>query len=738
MLVLPKAALPFPDAWPPAAASGEPGPLTIPRIPVPISLDGFSDEPAWKTVPALGLVTHSPTFGREPSERAEVLIAHDDGYLYVAGRLFDREPDRIQANSRQRDSGDASSDWFGVIIDTFNDKENAVAFFTTPAGLRWDAAVFDDAAGERPVNEEWNSFWEVATARDARGWFAELRIPLSSLRFQVRDGRVVMGLITWRSIARKNEWDIFPAIPPNWGFWSLFKPSRAQEISLEGVKSRMPFYVAPHVLSGTQQETGPDGTGTGFRTVRNRRIDAGVDIKYGLTNNLTLDLTVNPDFAQVEADDRQVNLTRFSLFFPEKRPFFQERASIFDFAFEGVDSNRLFYSRRIGLDGGRLVPVYAGARLVGRLGRWDIGLLDVQAEGPAGSASENAGVLRVRRQIFNAYSYAGAMLTSRLGTGGRFDLAYGLDAQVRVFGDDYVSLKWAQTFRNGLANEPFSLKPSRIFAGWVRRTNKGLGYGVTYSRAGADYDPALGFELRRDFSRYVASIYYGLLPAGRSRWFRHNFNLTGLVWTRNSYGSLESGWVGASWRFETRSGFVGLVEPQVSREDVRQPFALSEGVEVPAGRYNFGAVSVTGETPGGRSVRFSATLTMGAFYDGRRFSAVLGPRWNVSAGLGLTAEYEFDRVRFPARQAEFLAHVARLRILAMLSVKLSGSVFLQYSSEGGEVSGNLRLRYNPREGVDLYLVYNERLNTDRYAGLPVKPLSAGRTLMVKAGYTFDF
>ena len=732
------AAWPAPGAAPSGGRPAAPDPLVIPRIKGPVDLDGLSDEPAWRGIPALELVTHSPNFGRAPSERTELLVAYDDQYLYVAGRLFDSEPGKVQANSRQRDAEDASSDWFGVIIDSFNDKENALAFFTTPAGLRWDAAVFNDAVGEDPLNRDWNSFWDAAAARDERGWFAELRIPLSSLRFEVRDGRVVMGLISWRSIARKNEWDVFPDIPPKWGFWSLFKPSQAREVVLEGVRNHSPFYVTPHILAGASGEAEPDGSGAGFRTVRRRRTEAGLDVKYGLTNNLTLDLTVNPDFAQVEADDRQVNLTRFSLFFPEKRPFFQERASIFDFTFESSEPNRLFYSRRIGLDGDRLAPIYAGVRLVGRTGGWDIGFLDLHTDGPDGLGSENSGVLRVRRQIFNPYSYAGAIVTSRLGPEGRFNLAYGLDAQVRIFGDDYVLLKWAQSFQNGLPNPVLSLEPARIYAGWVRRTNKGFGYGASYSRAGADYDPGLGFELRHDFSRYVGSVFYGLAAGPSSSWFMHNFCLTGILWTRNADGSTESGWASAYWRFETKSGFVGIVEPQIAVEDLRQPFALSEAVTIPAGRYDFGSVAATLQTPPVRTLSLTAKLNAGAFYDGRRVSLVLSPLWNVSAGLGLMADYEYDRVRFPARACELQAHIVRLRILAMLNVRLSGSAFLQYSSEDKTIAGNLRLRFNPREGVDLYLVYNETLNTNRLDRFPVPPRSAGRALMVKAAYAFDF
>ncbi|MFB0518306.1 MAG: DUF5916 domain-containing protein, partial [Acidobacteriota bacterium] len=323
--------------------------LIMPRIKGPVTLDGLSNEPAWEGIEPLPVVMHRPNFGNEPSERTEILVAYDDDFLYVAGRLFDSEPTKIQSNSKERDSGDPSSEWFGIIIDSFNDNENALEFLTTPAGLRCDVAVFNDAQGENPVNISWNTFWDVETVRNDEGWFAEFRIPFSSLRFQDINGRVVMSIISWRYIARKAEWVIFPAIPPNWGFYSILKPSQAQEVVFEGLYRRKPLYIAPYLLGGFGQSFELNEGETGYQRVENLAHEVGLDVKYGLTSNLTLDVTLNTDFAQVEADDQQINLTRFSLFFPEKRLFFQERSSNFDFNFETGEPNRLFYSRRIGI-----------------------------------------------------------------------------------------------------------------------------------------------------------------------------------------------------------------------------------------------------------------------------------------------------------------------------------------------------------------------------------------------------
>jgi hypothetical protein len=713
-------------------------PIVLPRLNGPVNLDGFSDEPAWRGVVPLRLTQMEPTYGVEPSERAEILVGYDDRYLYMAGRLYDREPDKITSNSKQRDSDNPACDWFGLVLDSFNDKRNAVAFFTTPAGLRWDSTVFDDAQGKEPINPSWNTFWDVATARNDQGWFAEFRVPFSSLRFQDDSGRVAMGLIVWRSIARKNEWDIFPAIPPDWGFWSKFKPSRAQEVVLEKVYSRKPLYVVPYVLGGLGQNATLNQGRTAYGTARKAQSEAGLDLKYGLSSNLTMDLTVNTDFAQVEADNQQVNLTRFSLFFPEKRLFFLERASIFDFGFEAFEQNRLFYSRTVGLNDGRLVRIYTGARVVGRMGGWDLGFLEMQTAAEGGRPSENFGVMRFRRQVFNPYSYAGGIVTSRLGADGRFNLAYGLDGTIRLFGDDYLDVKWAQTFTNGKPNMFYSLDPAKVYIKWMRDNNKGPSYAFVYSRSGRDFDPQMGFESRHDYTRVYGGLYYGWFPGETSPLLSHKLSLESLVYQRNGDGAVESLTFGPTWAFATKSGFTGSISPQLVHERVSEKFSLSSRTFVPAGCYRFFNMAAELQTPQGNSVFAIFDAILGRFYDGRRVTLSVMPVWSVSSSLGLDAVYQFNRVVFPARGQEFTAHVFRLRALYMFDTKLSAAAFVQFNSAANLVAGNFRVRYNPREGVDFYLVYNENLNSSRNREFPALPLSSARTILLKWSYTFSF
>ncbi len=727
------------------SAGPRPDPMMILPLEGPVILDGLSTEPAWNDVSPISLIQHSPHFGQAPSERSEVLLGFDEEYLYVAGRLYDSEPDKIQACTKKRDTMSPSNDWFGVIFDTFNDKENGLGFFTTPCGLRFDASVYNDAqpsdltTGMPSINLSWNTFWDVKSVRNQEGWFVEMRIPLSSLRFQDHAGRVVMGLISWRFIPRKNELNVFPAIPPNWGGWSSWKPSQAHEVVIEGVQSQRPLYITPYGLSGYGRNFALNAEETAYIREDDPVAELGLDVKYGLTNNLTLDLTLNTDFAQVEADDQQVNLTRFSLFFPEKRLFFQERASIFDFSFGGP--NRLFYSRRIGIyeDEDEIVPIYGGARLVGRVGPWDLGFMDMQTA-PLKEfdlSSENFAVFRLRRRVFNSNSYVGGMLTSRIGADGTYNVAYGLDGILRVFGQDYLTMNWAQTFQDHTINRFWSLEPAKIRISWERRTVNGLGYDLSYSRAGEAYDPGMGFEMREDYTRLGNRLLYGWIPSERSVLYRHQVFLGGSVTTRNSDRSVESAELGPGWEMETKSGFGGVIQPKYYYESLAEPFELTDEIEIPIGNYSFYGVEGLFATPMGRMLSLLSIWEAGSFYDGWRISWGFMPRWNLNDTWELEGFYQFNRVDFAERKQELTAHLVRLKILATLSTKITVSSFLQYNGISDAVIANFRFRYNPREGNDFYLVYNEVLNTDRTREIPARPFTDNRALLIKYSYTFN-
>jgi hypothetical protein len=716
--------------------------IAISRLAGPVTLDGRSDEAAWRDATRFPFIQQGPQFGVAPSERTEAFAGYDDDYLYFAARFYDREPDKIQAPTKKRDAMVANTEWFGVLLDTFNDKENALLFFTAPSGLRLDMTVFNDCVYQSsdmnvmPVNMSWNTFWDNAVARTAAGWFVEVRIPLSSIRFQERDGRVVMGLTLMRWITRKNESDVFPAIPPNWGDMSTWKPSQAQEVEFEGLRARRPLYIAPYVLAGFSRNNDLNDPETAYIRTDTPKFDLGLDVKYGLTNNLTLDMTANTDFAQVEADDAQVNLSRNSLFFPEKRVFFQERSSNFDFNMGG--SNTLFYSRRLGLVDDRPVRIYGGARVVGRIGPWDVGFLDMQTAAVEDNPSENFGVLRLRRRVFNPYSYIGGILASRLAADGSYNVAYGLDGIFRLFGDDYLSFHWAQTYETGAANRALSLDPTKLGLVWERRTKNGPAYQFRISRAGRDFDPEMGFMMREDYTVAEAMGLYGWFPGESSRLFSHNVKLDALVYWDNSTGRLQSVDFGPAWTFSFKSGWGGTVGPKLYVEDVAEAFEFSDEADIPVGRYAFGGISGYVSTPQGNLLSGIFTFDAGTFYDGSRFSLGVTPQWSIVPDLELSGTLQWNEVRFPDRGQKYIAPIARLKLLATLTTAFSASAMVQYDGGSDAVIGNVRIRYNPREGTDIYLVYNEGLNTDRFRRMPVPPVSSDRTVLLKFNYTFNF
>ncbi len=716
------------------------GPLPLPRLSRPIKLDGVIDEPAWQAIAPLPLVMYQPTYKAAMSERTEIRVAYDDEAIYMSGKLYQRNVKDIRGNSFYRDrwSGD---DTFALVLDTFNDDENAVWFYTNPLGTRFDNAVANDASnGSRDTNKDWNTHWQVATSHNDEGWCAEFRIPFTSLTFQDDNGRVVMGMIAYRWLSVGEERYVFPDIPPKWERGAN-KPSVAQDVLLEGVYRQKPVYLTPYALSGVDQLAQLDQSQTAYRLAAARTAEIGLDAKYNLSRNLTFDGTINTDFAQVEADDQQINLTRFSLFYPEKRQFFQERAGIFEFGFD--NSNRLFHSRRIGLDDhGQPIRIYGGARLVGRLNKWDIGFLDMQTASSGNTPSENFGVLRLRRQVINSNSNVGGMLASRMDQNGNYNLAYGADGVFRLAAQNYLTLKWAQTVAAEKSRADF-LQNSRVYFNVQSRNIQGFRYEASYSRAGADYNPGLGFEARRDFTYVWNSLEYQWFKSASSKFRRLWLGNWGNVYTRNTDGSVESAWFHPFLRLEVKGGVVGLISTEHSYEDVLQPFFLSQkdNVAVPAGRYWFHNAWLSFAPSDGWYFRPVITLRAGSFYDGSKITFNTKTGWNLSKHLELIGNYEVNFTRFSERNQELTSHLARLRLQSALNTQVSFNAFLQYNSAADALSVNARLRYHFTEGNDLWVVYNEGWNTDRAPLAPASlrlPLTGARAAMIKYSHALTF
>jgi hypothetical protein len=587
------------------------------------------------------------------------------------------------------------------------------------------------------LNTSWNTFWDVKTTRDDNGWYLEMRIPFSSLRFEPKDNVAEMGLIIVRNISVNNETDTYPAIDPKYGFMATNKPSLAQTIVFEGAKSTKPVYLSPCVIGGFTRDWSLNETGTEYILDNKPEFNGGIDMKYNINSNFTLDLTANTDFAQVEADDQQVNLTRYSLFFPEKRMFFQERSSLFSFSLGGHSDN-LFYSRNIGIADQTPIRIYGGARLVGRAGKWEMGFLDMQTEKHDTTPGENIGVMRVRRQVINPNSYVGAIITSRLGMHGDQNMAYGLDGIFRLFGDDYLNVKWSQAYDSKTGNKLNSLNSSFILLNWERRSEEGFAYNLNYTYSGLQFNPGTGFIMRGGVQGFTGHLLYGWLPGEKSKLFNYQINIRSEHYSRLDDGRLEAFSMEPGFEMSTKKGIRTEVSLKIQKEGVHEDFQLSDSIWIKAGEYSFTAFQAMLGTPESRKISLMCDLNAGQFYDGRRYSVRPMVNLNLSSSIRLSTGYEFNAIRFPERPSNntLNIHSVNTRLLYMFNTKLSAILLVQYVNSMDEFIANFRLRYNPREGNDFYLVFNEFRGLTRKNEIPVPPPFLNRTIMVKYTHTF--
>lgn len=693
-----------------AATLTQPMPLT--RVTTPIVIDGNMRDEVWSAVPPLPLTMYTPAFRGTPTQRTEIRVAYDDEAFYAGAWCYDTKPSGIRINSLYRDRWNGD-DALAIYIDAFNDNNNAKWFGVTPAGMRFDSLVSDDGA---TLNDNWDGFWTAKATITDEGWFAEVRIPFSTIGFQADDaGRAIMGLTVTRLLSRINERVTFPDIDPKFPFRA---PSKARDVMLTGVRSSTPLYVTPYALAQAERAATTPGE---------QSREAGVDVRYPITGNLTLDVTANTDFAQVEADDQQVALDRFPLFYPERRRFFQEGAGLFDFV--SANGVRMFNSRRIGLDAlQQPVRILGGARLVGRVGRWDVGALDMQTEG-----GENFGVFRFRRSIHDAQSTAGLMMTTYRGSN-RTNVALGGDTTLHVAGDHYVTAKFASTFDSEQGGGDLWNR-SLIDVKWERRVGRGLQLNNQITRAGRDYLPELGFMPRIDFTSINLGGNYFIFT-DKNRYFRRVYpGAIAYSTFRNSDRELESGQYAVWVQWDTKAGGGGWVEPKGFRENVRAPFTIGRKIHIPAGVYDFADLQLVYSGATGAKLRTDVNFRAGTYFDGKRQQIIVTPTWNASPHLELGAEYQLTRLQFPIRDEKEDIQLLRLRIRTALNARASANAFVQYNSTTQRADINVRFRYAVAEGTDLWVVYNEGMDTDR---LIDEPRLLSRALIVKYSRTFTF
>ncbi len=703
---------------------------------IELRLDGVIDDDIWaQSTPITNWYRLKPDEGAAPSQKTIMRLAYDRDAVYLAAEVFENNADAVLTRSLERDSYSNDQDGVCILLDAYNDNRTAVGFIVTPAGVRTDVTVANDAEGGRGYDEEWDAFWDAAVAKNDDGWSAEIRIPFTSLRFVTRNNSVEMGLILWRYYARNSEYNVFPEIPNTWQA-SAFKPSQALDIRFEGVRSRNPIYLKPYTLGGINQINLPNLDTTAYSFNRDWKRDVGFDLKYNLTSNITLDITANTDFAQVEVDDQQINTTRFSLFFPEKRDFFQERANLFVFRFPG-GPHRLFQSRRIGIVDGKQTPILGGVRLTGRAGKWEVGAIEMQTgetviEGDK-FASENFGVLRVRREAFESGSFIGGMATTRTDFDGNHNVALALDSDVRFVGSQYIRVLLAQTLQD-------SVDAGRSKYGAIvlqRRLRKGYSYGFSLSHFGPDFNPAVGFLPRRGINRIGMRNQYTWFPISQSKVHSHNITHRGSsVWGNDVSKNLETFDHSLMWSTTFKSGARAGGGVGYRYEYLAESFSFGE-ILIEQGDYNFVMGRASLDSPSGGALQYRVEASVGGYWSGKRYNFEASPSMTFSENISLGLEYEFNRIEVD--DVKFQAHLTRARLISAFSKALSINAFVQLNSEDQALGANVRLRYNPREGNDFYLVYNSSFNLEtdpldpRHARLPT---TQTRTFLLKYAYTF--
>jgi len=705
-----------------------------------IEFDGMVNEPAWKLSQSLPLSMYFPVYNNPPSEKSEVYMTFDDNYLWIGAILYYNDVSNIVSTSKKRDEESENSDAFGILLDSYNDNENALGFFTLPSGAKIDYSVSNDGQGGGPgpgmdsKNYTWNSYWDVKTVTTSDAWQIEMRIPFSSLRFQSVNNITKMGLIVNRNISHLNEMDTYPAIDTKYGRDANTRPSMAQTIVFENIKQRNPVYISPYVLGGTTRSYEIDENSDDYMKENDPTFTGGLDVKYNVNNNLTLDFTVNTDFAQVEADDEQVNLTRYDLFFPEKRLFFQERSGIFNYELGGPQN--LFYSRNIGIAERNPVTIYGGARLVGRVGKWDIGFLDMNTAEFNGTPAENFAVARLRKQVINENSYIGGILTSRVGFDGNYNVAYGLDGIFKISDVDYLNVQLAQTQDKSMDSEVFALDPTFFAIELQRRAEKGFLYEAKYAYWGKNFNPKSGFIFLNGIHEMRAELGYGWFPGENSPIFNYSIGTDFNMTKRMADGNIETMQVAPQFMMDLKSGYGMFLSYGYNKEGVLEDFYLPNDIIVEAGEYSFWNLRSHFNTPRTKKIVVNFGIDGGGFFDGKQFSSNIETVFNLSSSIQLTAFYNFDNVKFSETNQHFTNNLARLKATYMMNTKLSMSAYVQYNELENIIISNFRLRYNPRDGNDFYLVLNDMRNADKSDLTPTPPDYLTRTILVKYTHTF--
>jgi hypothetical protein len=711
------------------------GPLTDAR---PV-IDGVVEDEAWKSVsPFTTFTQQEPDEGEPATERTELRFLLDRQNLYVSVICFDSEPRNIVVSQSRRDADLGDTDSVRVLLDTFNDGQNAFVFGTNPFGIEYDGQVMAEGqtgqtggGGGAGFNVNWDADWTVRAQITPRGWEAEFAIPLKTLRYNPGDDRT-WGINVMRNIRRKNEQVFLSPVPRGYNLYRVSVAGKLQGLTLPVRRDiRLVPYVAGTINDDKTLLTDPTS----------RTADAGLDFKWGVRADLTLDLTVNTDFAQVEADEQQVNLTRFPLFFAEKRPFFLENAQVFQLG--QPQSIDLFFSRRIGLSAaGEPIDIVGGGRLSGKLGGFNVGVLNMQTESASDNRSgqilapaNNFSVVRLQREV--GRSNFGAMFVGRQGVGDHagadnYNRAYGVDVGWQATTNGRVFAFLART------DSP-DARGGSDYAGRAAYTYTHTSFttGAGYAQVGDGFNPEVGFLRRRAYRSAEGRFNLSYQPK-RWPWIRRIQPHTNFTVFTNLQNQLESS--SGHWHFfdiQTRTGarFGYLIDTQQDRP--QRSFTVYQDVTgrrvvIPPGQYAWTRGVFEGHTNLSAPLSASLLHRIGTYYDGdyHGWSLTLGLR----AGARLLSEVGWNRDDITLPGGKFRNDLVPVKVSYAFTSLASLQGLIQYNRQASTFSSNIRLALLNRSGTGFFVVYNDRRDTSSFT--PEELL--GRSLVVKYTRLFTF
>ena len=672
------------------------------RLSAPLTTDGQLDEDLYRSfVPVSNFIQVEPNPDLPATEKTEFWIAFDRTTFYISWRVWESQPDRMIVTEMRRDNITIlQNEHVAFLLDPFYSRRNSFQFMINHNGGRMDG----ETTNERQYNADLNPIWDIAIGKFDGGWTAEAAIPFKSLRYP--PGREQIWGFTGRRVSRwKNEIAYTQPMPKGIALFGIMRASNASTIvGIEAPPPRRSLEVKPYAVADLTTDLAArpavsDDTGGDF----------GVDVKYGVTQSVTADFTYNTDFAQVEADEQQINLTRFSLFFPEKREFFLENRGTFEFGGTtggGGDTPTLFYTRRIGLQAGRAVPIDAGGRLTGRIGRYSLGVLNVQSgDDPVGGArATNFAVARLKRDILRRSSI-GAVVTRRSvrerGTGS--NESFGMDGSFAFFQNLVFNTYWARTRTAGLTGDDTSYRTHLDY------NADELGVQLDHLAIGDDFNPEIGFLRRDDMRKSYGLFRFSPRPEGMAAIRKFSFTAS-MNYIENGAGRLET----RDWDTEGGIEFENSDRVSVSYNNIYeflpQPFGIAPGVLLPIGGYDFSTVRAAYTFGQHRVMSGTLSIEDGTFYSGNRLTfAASGGRVELTPQFTMQPTASVNRIDLA--EGSFTSTLVGSRVTYTMTPLMFASALVQYNTTAHAVSSNIRLRWEYQPGSELFVVYNEQRDT---------------------------